>query len=82
MIDIKPPLGVAPGFIYYQDRISDLSKAITTIASVAPNLPKKSYDLEFKAHREKRSKNANDYSWVLQDKIAKALKRSVDDIHK
>ena len=28
MIDIKPPLGVAPGFIYYQDRISDLSKAI------------------------------------------------------
>ena len=60
----------------------DLSKAITTIASVAPNLPKKSYDLEFKIHREKRSKNANDYSWVLQDKIAKALKRSVDDIHK
>lgn len=61
---------------------NDLSKAITTIASVAPNLPKKSYDLEFKIHREKRSKNANDYSWVLQDKIAKVLNRSVDEIHK
>lgn len=61
---------------------NDLSKALTQIASVAPNLPKKSYDLDFKVHREKRSKNANDYSWVLQDKIAKALKRSVDDIHK
>lgn len=24
----KPPLGIAPGFIYYQDRINGLSQAI------------------------------------------------------
>jgi len=38
-------------------------------------------DCSFEQHREKRSKNANDYSWVLQDKIAKILNKSLDDIH-
>lgn len=41
----------------------------------------KTFDCEIKQHREKRSKNANDYSWLLQDKIAKALGKSIDDIH-
>ena len=41
----------------------------------------KTYDVEIKEHKEKRSKNANDYSWVLQDKIAKALNMSLDEIH-
>ena len=42
----------------------------------------KQYDCTISLHREKRSKNANDYSWVLQDKIAKAINRKIDDIHK
>lgn len=50
---------------------------------ILPEIQKgKQYDCEIRLHREKRSKNANDYSWVLQDKIAKALGRRIDDIHK
>lgn len=42
----------------------------------------KVFDISIKQHREKRSKNANDYSWVLQDKIAKATDKGVDEIHR
>lgn len=42
---------------------------------------KKSYDITIQQHREKRSINANNYSWVLQDKIAKKLNKSIDEIH-
>jgi len=31
--------------------------------------------------KAKRSKNANAYSWVLQEKIANELKKSKDDVH-
>ena len=41
----------------------------------------KTYDCEITQYREKRSKNANDYSWVLQDKIAKSLNKSITEIH-
>lgn len=34
--------------------------------------PAKKYDMEIKQHREKRSLDANAYSWVLLDKLAKA----------
>ena len=60
----------------------DLSKALVMLANLTPFLNSKIYDVEIKEHKEKRSKNANDYSWVLQDKIAKLLNRSIDDIHK
>lgn len=56
-----------------------MSQALTKIASIAPNLPKKTYDLEFKVHREKRSKNANDYFHVLVHKIAEKLKIGNDE---
>lgn len=39
------------------------------------------YDCEIKRHREKRSLNANNYSWQLQTEIAKATNRSLTDIH-
>ena len=42
---------------------------------------KKSYDITIQQHREKRSLNANNYSWLLQDKIAKKLNKSIDEIH-
>ena len=61
---------------------SDLSKVLLQIANLTPLLQEKSYDVEIKEHKEKRSLNANSYSWVLQDKIAKALNRRVDDVHK
>ena len=43
---------------------------------------KKTFDITIEQHREKRSINANNYSYALQDKIAKKLNRSLDDIHK
>lgn len=41
----------------------------------------KEFDVEIKRHREKRSKNSNDYAWLLQDKIAKATGKGLDEIH-
>ena len=61
---------------------SDLSRVLMMVANLTPLLNGKAFDIEIKEHKEKRSKNANDYSWVLQDKIAKALNRRIDDIHK
>ena len=60
----------------------DLTKAMVSVANLTSELGKKIYSVEIKEHKEKRSKNANDYSWVLQDKIAKALNKSIDEIHK
>ena len=61
---------------------ADILKVQTALFDIMKDLEQgKTFDCEIKQHREKRSKNANDYSWLLQDKIAKALNRSVDDIH-
>lgn len=61
---------------------ADILKVQTALFDIIKDLEQgKTFDCEIKQHREKRSKNANDYSWLLQDKIAKALNRSIDDIH-
>lgn len=61
---------------------ADIVKVQSALLEIINNLDNgKTYDFELKQHREKRSKNANDYSWVLQDKIAKALSQSLDEIH-
>lgn len=61
---------------------ADIIKVQTALFDVMVDIENgKTYDCEIKQHREKRSKNANDYSWVLQDKIAKKLNRSIDEIH-
>lgn len=60
----------------------DLSVALFKVAGLTANLNNKAYDITIKEHKEKRSKNANDYSWVLQDKIAKALNVGIDELHK
>lgn len=41
----------------------------------------KKYDCLIDIHKEKRSLNANNYSWALQDKIAKVLGTSLDEVH-
>lgn len=61
---------------------ADTIKVQTALLDIMVDIDNgKTYDCEIKQHREKRSKNANDYSWVLQDKIAKKLNRSIDEIH-
>ncbi len=61
---------------------ADMVKAQSALFDIVSEVEKgKSFDFEIKAHREKRSKNANDYSWALQSQIAKAVNRSLDEIH-
>lgn len=68
-------------FIQLKSR-ADTLKVQTALLDIFKDLDNgKIYDCEIKQHREKRSKNANDYSWVLQDKIAKALNKSIDEVH-
>lgn len=38
-------------------------------------------DIEIKKHREKRSKDANSYAWVLMGKMAHKLKTTKDEIY-
>lgn len=59
----------------------DLSQALLSVSMLAQKLKEKAFDIEIKEHKEKRSLSANSYAWLLQDKIAKALNRRVDDIH-
>lgn len=67
--------------IEVKDR-ADTIKVQTALLNIIPLLDKgNTFDVTIKQHREKRSKNANDYSWVLQDKIAKATGKSLDEIH-
>jgi hypothetical protein len=41
----------------------------------------KELDVEIKQHREKRSLNANNYSWLLSDQLADALRISKEECH-
>ena len=67
--------------IQVKDR-ADTIKVQSALLSIMPELDKgKTFDVTIKQHREKRSKNANDYSWLLQDKIAKATGKSIEDVH-
>lgn len=42
----------------------------------------KTYDVEIKQHRVKRSLDANAYAWVLIDKLAEALNRTKTDVYR
>lgn len=57
----------------------DLSKALIQVANLAPNLSGRGYDIEVKEHRERRSKNANDYFHTLIHKIAEVTKIGNDE---
>lgn len=62
--------------------MADIISVQTALLNIIKEIENgKTFDCEIKQHRAKRSKNANDYSWVLQDKIAKLLNRSIDEIH-
>ena len=41
----------------------------------------KLYDCKIKQHRDKRSMNANDYCWVLLDKMADALHTTKEELY-
>lgn len=61
----------------------DTLKVQTKLLSLIPELEKgKVFECEIKEYKERRSLNANNYSWKLQNDIAVILNRSIDDIHK
>ena len=63
-------------------RAEDTMKVQAQLLGLLPELEKgKKFDVTIQEHRNKRSLNANNYSWLLQDKIAQVLNRKVDDIH-
>ena len=61
---------------------NDLLELQAQLIQVAQQLQEgKKFDVTIEQHREKRSINANNYSWALQDQIAKALGMSIEAIH-
>ena len=61
---------------------ADTIKVQSMLVALLPEFnDKKIFDVTIEQHREKRSINANNYAWLLQDRIAKILNRSIDDIH-
>lgn len=63
----------------------NIRPAINFIASVKLD-PNKRYDLTIKEHKEKRSNQANAYSWVLTDKLSEKMlvagvKLSKEEMH-
>lgn len=57
----------------------DLSLALFKVAGLSATLNTKAWDITIKEHKEKRSKNANDYFHVLVHKIAQASKIGNDE---
>lgn len=56
----------------------DLGKAMAVVRKHKDKL----YDLEIKEHRQKRSLDANAYSWVLINKIADALRLTPKEVYR
>ena len=64
------------------EKAEDTIKVQSELLKLIPKLNEgKKFDCEIKEHREKRSLNANNYSWQLQNQIAKVLNKSIDEIH-
>lgn len=61
---------------------ADLLEFQAQLYAVAQELAEgKTFDASIEPHREKRSLNANNYSWVLQDQMSKILNISIDEMH-
>lgn len=62
---------------------NDLLEFQAQLYAVAQELTEgKTFDITIEEHKEKRSINANNYSWALQDQMAKILNISIDEMHK
>lgn len=58
-----------------------LAQALLSVSALTSLIKEKPYIVKVEPFKEKRSRNANSYSWVLQGKIAQKLNRRIDDIH-
>ena len=63
-------------------RAEDTVRVQAQLVALLPDLAKgKSFDCTIETHKQKRSLDANNYSWQLQNQMAKVLNRKIDDIH-
>lgn len=63
-------------------KASDIIKVQEVLLALPEEIKQgKTFDITIENHREKRSLNANNYSWKLQSEIAKSLNKRLDDIH-
>lgn len=63
-------------------RAEDTVRVQAQLVALLPDLAKgKSFDCTIETHKQKRSLDANNYSWQLQSQMAKVLNRKIDDIH-
>lgn len=63
-------------------RAEDTVRVQAQLVALLPDLAKgKSFDCTIETHKQKRSLDANNYSWQLQSQMAKVLNRRLDDIH-
>lgn len=65
------------GWLMVKPVREDLGKAMAVVRKHKDKL----YDLEIKEHRQKRSLDANAYSWVLINKIADALRLTPKEVY-
>lgn len=64
-------------------RKSDTVKVIAELASYIDSLSEdKEYKIEVKEHKEKRSLSANNYFWVMVDKLAEKLRIGKTEIYR
>lgn len=62
--------------------LEDTLQVQTYLLSLAPEFQQgKEYECNIEPFKQKRGLNANNYSWALQDQMAKILNRSIDDVH-
>lgn len=66
------------GWLMVKPVREDLGKAMAVVRKHKDKL----YDLEIKEHRQKRSLDANAYSWVLINKIADALRLTPKEVYR
>lgn len=62
--------------------IKDRMQLIEKLKALGSVNPEKEYDFTLERHREKRSRDANAYMWVLVDKIADKTQTTKEDVYR
>ena len=81
-------LSINHELLYKTDRltitfdIKDRMQLIEKLKALGSVDPEKEYDITIERHREKRSRDANAYMWILCDKIADKTQTTKEDIYR
>ena len=81
-------LSINHELLYQTDRLTitfdfkDRMQLIEKLKALGSINPEKEYDFTIERHREKRSRDANAYMWILADKIADKTQTTKEDIYR